>query len=294
MGLSLMTDTTYNVAFFLAGEGGTGKSTCLEIIRHLVGSDNSCSLPLQQLCGSEGRFNVFQLTENLLNIVGDMATDNGEGKGSALAGVEGLFKDTTDGGMIKCEHKGRQPYQARVTARHLFATNSLPRFSDTSEGLWDRLRIMPFNSRYRGSGKEIRNLKDKLKKELPGIFMFALEGYIELRKGKTFPEHPEGLKIKEEHRRSCDPDRVFLEENYKEVFGEEPCGNPLHTPSAKIYDEYKGWMRANGYYAKNQANFKKSVKRVFKKSIFNRVRISGEQKQVYLNVCRKNDDFPLI
>lgn len=61
------------------------------------------------------------------------------------------------------------------------ATNRLPAISDTSEGFWDRMRVIPFLERIRGSERDNPNLKDEIvAEELPGILNFALGGLCSL------------------------------------------------------------------------------------------------------------------
>jgi len=63
MGLALVPDCSYNVAFFLYGQGGTGKSVFVNVLSALVGQENCCSVPLASL---SDRFGKAPLTEKLL------------------------------------------------------------------------------------------------------------------------------------------------------------------------------------------------------------------------------------
>ena len=141
MGLSLIPDTSRNVIFFLYGEGGCGKSVFIEVLRNLVGVENCCCVPLARFTD---RFRCIDLTKSLLNIIGDMPTDDGT---TAPHNIEGMMKDAADGGSIPVEEKFKTPYTAKVTARSIFATNSLPHFTDRTQALQDRLRIIPFTQR---------------------------------------------------------------------------------------------------------------------------------------------------
>ena len=114
MGLSLIPDTSYNVIFFLYGEGGCGKSVFLETMRKLVGEENCCCVPL---CNLQRHFNVIGLVTCLLNIVGDMPTEDGF---SSHRAIEGMLKDIASGGTIHVEEKFKQGYDAPVTARCIF------------------------------------------------------------------------------------------------------------------------------------------------------------------------------
>ncbi len=280
-GLSLVPDCSYNVAFFLFGEGGTGKSVALYVLRHLVGDRNVCCLPLAQFAD---KFSTYKLTESLVNIVGDGAEE--DGTSGNMRQIEGVFKDVTDGGMIAIERKHQEPGQAPAIARCIFATNSLPHFSDRSSAMWDRLRIIPFERRFRGTVEEQPRLKFEIvENELPGVFAWAVMGLADLLKEPSgrFPEHPAGFAVKDAHRAACDPERCFLEEHYQRGDG--------WTETKAAYSQFRAWLADNGYRSRTEATFAEAVRRVFgiRKE---RARITGEQKVVYRNLQSKvQDDF---
>ena len=186
-GLALVSDCRYNVAFFLCGEAGTGKSVFMNVLAHLVGEDNCCAIPLASLAA---RFGKTPLTEKLLNIVGDLPTMPESGSANS---VEGFFKQITAGEEIPVERKGVDAYKAPAIARMVFATNSMPYVADRSKAIWDRLRIIPFNQRIRETKEQNPNLAAEIvAAELPGVLNWALVGLAKLRKLRQFPECPEG------------------------------------------------------------------------------------------------------
>ena len=109
MGLLLVPDTSYNVCFMFAGEAGCGKSTFLDIIRGFIGVENTCRVPLLSF---DNRFATWQLTERLVNIVGEMVTSDPQGR---LRYIEGDFKDSVSGGDVHVEKKGKDPFSAPCT-----------------------------------------------------------------------------------------------------------------------------------------------------------------------------------
>jgi P4 family phage/plasmid primase-like protien len=251
MGLALVPDTSYNVCFFLFGEGGTGKSTYLDILAALIGDENVCRVPILKM---EDRFSTWPLAENLLNIVGEMPSDDPQGR---LRYIEGDFKDSISGGMITVERKGKDICTARCTARHVFATNTLPVFFDKSEGIWDRLVIIPFEQRFRGGGDEIRNIKDTIiPQELPGIFNWALRSLAELRTHTRFPEPDLCQSIKQHHRERCDFDASYL----RDFYHAEP---DAELPVSACYDHYRAMLLANGLAPRSSPTFQQAVARVY-------------------------------
>ncbi|OGV47601.1 MAG: hypothetical protein A2017_09975 [Lentisphaerae bacterium GWF2_44_16] len=273
-GLALVPDTRYEVIFLLYGEAGTGKTTFTEILKAVVGPANVCCLPLNKFTE---KHSTHLLTENLLNIVGDLPTSDGH---VSLNQIEGILKDVASGGTIPVERKNKDPLTAPAIARCVFASNSLPAFADRSNGIWDRLRIIPFNERFRGTPMHNPHLRDEIiAEELPGIFNWALAGLIRLRGLQRFPEHPEGKIIAGEHRLACDHEREFLSENYE-------AQNGSYVAKGELYDAYQNFCRSNGYHAKNAANFGREVKRIFPGVMEERIRTETDRPRVWRNITK--------
>lgn len=270
-GLALMPDTRYNVAFFLYGEAGTGKSVFCEILTALVGSENTCSIPLARFAE---RFGMAPMTEKLLNIMGELPVMPEGGK---MADVEGIFKQVTSGEEIPIERKHQDGYKARAMARCVFATNTMPHFSDRSGGVWDRLRIIPFNQVFRNTTKQNKNLAFELMEELPGIFNWALAGLVKLRALTVFPEVPEGEAIKTELRRDCNHERGFLIDNVCEAKG-------CWVEAKRLFKMYQEWCSDNGYRAVCEANFSREVKRIFPKSYKTREGGIANKNTIFRNI----------
>jgi len=220
------------------------------------------------------------LTENLLNIVGDLPTNDGR---SSLHAAEGSLKDSTSGGNVPIERKGKDPLSAPVIARNVFGTNDLPPFADRSNGIWSRLRIIPFNQVFRDTNRDNKNLKYELvREELPGIFLWAVHGLAKLRKLSSFPECPGGLDQKKQHRATCDHEHEFLDEYY------EPR-NGAYVVKANIYRTYRDFCSENGYRPKNAANFHQEVRRVFPDVEETRQRVAEGNTRILFNIARRSD-----
>ena len=286
MGLALVPDTRYNVFFILYGEGGTGKSVFLHVLEHLVGIENTCSLALTQFAN---KFAMGELTDNLLNILSDLPTDDGHG--NTLAHVEGMLKMVTGGESLRVEYKGIQDtYKSPAKARLVMGTNSLPRFADTSSGVWDRARLIPFNVRVRGETSDNPHLKDELvAEELSGILNFALAGLKELRNIKqstgrdVFPILPAGKTILEDHRGLCDSVRGMANESLVE--DPEGC-----VGTDELYRLYKRYCIVNGMNAKGKRNYNPDLQRIFPRIVSDRATINGQKVTVWRGIRMRDDE----
>ena len=259
-GLLLLPDTSYNVAFFLHGQGGTGKTVMINVLEGLLGKDNTCCVPLANFAA---RFDKIHLTEKLANLVGDMPIMPESGR---IDDMEGLFKSVTSGDEISVERKFVDSRMARVTARCVFATNELPHFSDRSNGVWDRLCLIPFNVVVRYTEKQDPRLIDKLLKERSGILNWALHGLAELREHTVFPQSEESRQAVEQLRSESDHESTFLSET---VQGDQEG----EVNSMNLYTTYRCWCQENRY--KNpvcSTRFKKALLRVFPNARYTRKR----------------------
>ena len=274
-GLALVQDCRYEVAFYLYGPSGTGKSVFLYILSKMIGKTNVTCVPLHRFIE---RFSLHLLTSHRLNIVGDMAGDYSR---FSLAAIEGIFKDVVSGGKVDCERKGRDVYTAPATALNIFASNSLIEFSDKSSGIWDRLRVIPFTQVFRGTNKENNRLKEEIvASELPGIFDWAVEGLVKLRALKRFPEHPAGLELKNEHRNECDHERNFLSSHFEECAGER-------LSSDLLFKRYKAWSLTNSHVPVSSGAFNQSVQLTFSGVIKSRAVVNGKKVTCWGGLRRK-------
>jgi len=274
-GLSLVPDTSLDVFFILYGESGTGKTVCLEILTALINPDNVCCLPLSKLTE---KHSSHLLTENLLNIVGDLPT---AGNKANLSSIEGLLKDLASGSLVPVERKGIDPIKAPAIARCIFATNSLPNFADRSGGIWDRIRIIPFDEKFRHTDKQNPNLsREIIDEELPGVFNWAIEGLRKLRKLNHFPDTKKGKELADTHRLICDHEREFLEEFYTE-------NNAGYVIKQVLYNAYREHCKNNGYYSKGQSKFNHEVKRIFPKAIDVRKVVAEGHKTIWENISMR-------
>ena len=273
-GYILSGETRFNVGFFWIGQGGDGKSTAAYILRKLVGDHNTCCLPFGNL---KDRFSTFQLTENKLNLVEELPVISEQ---SNITECEKVFKLVTDGGELNIERKYQPPTKAPATARIVYAANSLPQFVDRTKGLWDRLVILPFNHRFRGTSEERSDFKHELEKELSGICNWAIRGAQMLRNRKCFPIPEESRRMIEQHHAICDHETEF----FREWVVEEPDGK---ISKQALYNAYANEMKDSGYRAKGKSNFNAALKIAFPDIKEGRYRKHGEDLQIWQGITLK-------
>lgn len=285
-GLLLVPDTHFNVAFFLYGEGGTGKSVFTEMLFSMLGKENCCSVPLTQF---SQRFRTIDLTTHLANICNDLSM----GDGRRMDDITSIFKAVTSGETIPTERKYKTPRSAKAIARLVFTTNKLPRFKDLSRGVWDRMRIIPFNQRFRenpsvcrgepavthAEGVRLQNpyLADELRAELSGILNWALAGAAKLPHYRIFPENEEGLRLKQSLQLRSEPIREFL----TDALVADPEGR---VQTCIVYRMYKNWAEEQGERPLPQHEMQEAIDRLFPHSRKARLRTEDGHCFYFLGV----------
>jgi P4 family phage/plasmid primase-like protien len=264
----LMADTTrYEVFWQLFGKGSNGKTVLLDIIKAMVGKCNLSYVPLANLIQ---RFGPWPLADSKVNICGELATDVGRGQ---LYQIEGEFKNAVSGGEIEYEQKNKDKYFATCRSRFIMATNSLPTFVDKSDGIWRRLRVIPFKEQIPDAEKDINLAAKIVASEMPGILAWALDGLAMVIKQGVVTDSKEGEKIKDEHRAGCDHEQQFLAQHYKH-------GGEMSRVKAKdMYEKYREWMVENGYKPLGAGKFYGRVTDIFPFSEYKTLRfIDGLSK----------------
>ena len=100
----------------------------------------------------------------------------------------GIFKQLASGEPVEARRLYKEPEIVRNYARLAFNCNSMPSSADTSFGFRRRLLIVPFNVKIE-KDKADPDLAKKLKDELPGILVWAIEGLERfIRNGKKLSQ----------------------------------------------------------------------------------------------------------
>jgi putative DNA primase/helicase len=252
-GVCVSDETRYEKFWFLHGEGATGKGVTTEILEALVGRDNVCNVLIENL---NEDFKVHPITECKVNIMGDMQTFS-YGK---LAGIEGILTQITGkGGSINVNKKYEvMKKNVAIRARFIFTTNILPGFVDKTEGIWRRMVIIPYPEVSIPQDRRDANLSEKIiKKELPYIMAWAIDGLANvLKRGYPF-ESVQGEKQKRKLQSACNHEQEFLKDT-RIVAGDGKKG------VKELYEEYKDWMRDGCYKPLSAGNFVNNICKISK------------------------------
>lgn len=217
-----------------SGKASNGKSTYLNWLRQILGTENVSSLDIATL---GQRFQAGRVVGKLANLGDDIP--DGFLKGDELS----MFKKLVTGDAIYTDVKNGDGYEFRPTASMVFSMNAVPRLSDTTDGIFRRLAFIPFRNRFApGLPGYDPNMASKLAKPEvlkrgAALGLLALGELIE-RGGLT----PIKDMVEEIEEVRQDNDSVVRWLFDCGITGEDLVGRIV----ADVYDEYRQWCYDSG------------------------------------------------
>lgn len=127
-GYCLWKDSFLEQAVMMLGTGRNGKSKTLELLKRLLGEENTKGIALQKL--EEDNFSECELFGKLANLCGDISNQplNHTGK----------FKGLTGRDTLSASRKFKTKIEFVNYAKLIFSTNNLPKTADTTDAFWER------------------------------------------------------------------------------------------------------------------------------------------------------------
>ncbi len=220
---------SYRGAVALYGPSGSnGKSTLLNMLRQLVGTENASFLSLQD---TAERFRLVEVYGKVINI-GDDISD-------AYLPDSSIFKKLVTGETVMAEKKGQDPISFKPYAKLFFALNSLPPVSDKSAAFFSRLLLIPMNANFSTVRNRDASLKDKQwsPEEMAYLTRLAMEGLKRLIAQGDFTKPDCVRRAMAEYEVENNPVLGFLME-YQD---------PSNMPTSIVYENFRHWCEGNGH-----------------------------------------------
>jgi P4 family phage/plasmid primase-like protien len=230
-GYCLTTDTRYEIAVWLSGPPGSGKSTTLSGLQALLGSR----------AGLLGLADIERSRFALTNLPGKTLVVATENPATYLKATHTL-NTIISGEPIEIDRKFRDPVTVYPRAKIAWAMNELPRVGDGGNGLFRRVKIIRFPAL--PEDKQNPALKEAIKLEGAGILNWALEGLSRLNARGSFAI-PATVEAATNH---------FQESNdIPALYVAERCetGPDLKVQSSLLYRNYKSWCDDYGHKAQS-------------------------------------------
>lgn len=211
-GYCLCSHYRFAVFLLLLGEGGNGKGVLENVLISFIGEENTSGLALHEICSTD-KFTLADMFEKKLNVCGDIAK-------TKIPNTENL-KKLTGRNLIRAQFKYGQPFTYYNTAKIINSCNEMPKITDETKGLFDRLLIIDFPNSFRDTENDNKNLEAECttKESLSGILTWAIQGYQRLMKQGKF-SHSKTIDEKiEQYQKIVDPLEFYIEHRVIENIG---------------------------------------------------------------------------
>ena len=173
---------------------------------------------------------------------------NSEENGQRFA--EAKIKSLTGGDEIT----GRPLYGVHVSfkpvGKIVMATNNRPEIRGGDEGIWRRIREIPFNRQFKETEQD-KQLMSHLVEELPGILNWAIQGCLNWQAHGLVAPFVVKNSV-QEYRSEMDTIAGFIEEECIT----EPSVN---ASVSSIYGQYLNWCRSQGKQPRTKIQFGKAL-----------------------------------
>ncbi|MEV7600043.1 phage/plasmid primase, P4 family [Kitasatospora sp. NPDC089797] len=252
----------------IIGPPRSGKGTIARTITDLVGKANMAGPTMSSLTTN---FGLSDIIGKSLAIVADgrLPRQGAETVVERLLAISG--EDT-----ITVDRKHKDPWSGRIPARFMLLSNELPAFADASGAIASRLIILTMTNSF--LGREDTTLDRDLKKELPGILNWALDGLARLAERGRFLEPESSAEAVAMLAASVSPIKAFL--------GERCVVAPDEQVSTEmLFEAWKDWCDLSG-------RDRKGTKETFGRNLLaaipglrrSRKRVGGLQVPMYVGL----------
>jgi putative DNA primase/helicase len=230
-GYCLTTDTNLEIALWFYGPPGNGKSTLILGFQTMLGS-RAGLLGIAEI--ERSRFALSNLAGKTLVI----ATEQPR----VRVGSTDILNAIISGEKISVEKKFKDPIDLIPRAKILWAMNELPRIDDPGNGLFRRVKIIPFPPL--PMAQRDPQFKEKIKQEGAGILNWALDGLDRLKERRHFVFPEKVTEATDDFQMRNDTAAIFIKDRCEMDPNSE-------LPAMKLYAAYDLWCFKNGHRPKS-------------------------------------------
>jgi putative DNA primase/helicase len=243
-GYLLTPDTRQQKMLWLIGPPRSGKGTTVEVLMSLVGEANVTSPTLQQL---GERFGLSPLLNSSVAWFDEPKISRHDN----VPAIVGTIKRITGGSRVDIDRKGIPILKnVRLGCRFVLSANEVLELGDASGAMASRVVVI--STSVSKIGREDKDLIDRLKAVLPGIFNWALAGLPRLHARGRFVQPTSGMNDAAQLRDLGSPTAQFLAESV--VFDDS-----ADVSIDSLFDEYKKWCEGENRHAGTKIGFARDL-----------------------------------
>lgn len=247
LGYTLTGDTREQCLVLLHGKGANGKSTLVELVSWIAG-DYAHALPFASLLHDDKR-RGSEATPDIARLPGARLVTAAEPEvGQRFS--ESLVKQLTGGETITARNLNQPFFEFRPAFKLLLSFNHRPAVRGQDEGIWRRLRLVPFEVEIPEPERD-QDLLAKLKAEGPGVLNWLLDGLrLWLEDGLAVPEAVRSAT--EGYRVDSDPVGQFLAAATRQELG-------ARVQASTLYKAYQAWCSEAAFTPWSSTAFGRSM-----------------------------------
>lgn len=249
VGYSLTGSTIEHCAFFCYGTGRNGKSTFLDIISEIMG-DYAVNIQPETIMVRPIQSGP---TSDLARLKGARFVTTVEPNEGARLN-EGLLKQLTGGDKVTAARKYENEFEFVPEFKLWMGTNHKPTIRGTDVGIWSRIRLIPFSVQIPDDQID-RQLKYKLREEMPGILAWAVAGCL-LWKREGLKPPASVLAAGKEYRSEMDVLSAFIE---------DCCEEGQEVEARELFKAYTEWAKIGNEYEMSNTRFGREMGKRYEK-----------------------------
>ena len=234
--------------FILNGRGRNGKSVFSNVVSDVAGN-YAKQMNVQTIVAKKNQSG--SANSDIARLEGARIVTSSElNEGDRFD--ESLVKQLTGGDKILARFLYGSEFEYKPKFKIWMATNHLPIIRGTDDGIWRRIKIIPFNIQI-PKEKVDKKLEYKLKAEYTGILNWIVQGAIMWQQEGL--EDPEAVtKVIETYRAEMDPLDAFLEECCT-------TGQNYSIKAREMYDAYHEWAKESEEYKMSMTKFGREMRK---------------------------------
>jgi putative DNA primase/helicase len=232
LGYCVSGDTSEHILAIAHGVGANGKSTLFETFMHVLGDDYAAKAPRDLMLARKADGHPTAVAD-LFGKRFVAAVETGTGKYLD----ESLVKEMTGGDTLRARRMREDYWQFIPTHKLLLATNHRPQIRGTDNGIWRRIRLIPFERVFTETEQDKR-LAEKLRTEAAGILAWCVRGCREWQ--QTGLEMPAAVSTATSHYRTG--------EDVIGRFLAECCirRGDIRVKFRDLFEAFESWASDNG------------------------------------------------
>jgi putative DNA primase/helicase len=229
-GYLLTADTRQQKILMMVGPKRSGRGTIARVLKAVAGASNVVNPTLSTLARP---FGLSALIDKPVAIFPDARLSSRPDNAAiveCLLSISGEDDQTID-------RKHLAAWTGRLPTRFVLISNELPRLKDASGALASRLIILRFTRSF--YDQEDTGLFDRLRRELPGILLWAVAGWERLRLRGRFIQPRSARDLVAAMDELASPILTFLQDR---------CVLAQHetVPVASLYEAWRSWCQEHG------------------------------------------------